>query len=201
MKVLGKINVGGVDVHQAHSIPNNIDFSAKTGSYLYSDPLNVYEKSKKGWVRTTFRMMFMNILSWAVTILNSDERTRKILVKQVFESVAHYKQGELSPEGEELVADLKANYKVIGFTPSVTYLMNEERGEDSLNSFWEHPFSMPTLLLKHKTLPILVLTNGNIDFNDSRLLKMRRMDKLEVDEVLEGEYEFEKDEKISGITG
>jgi hypothetical protein len=228
MKIIGKINVGGVDTYQASSIPKNIDLDAKVGSYLYSDPLNVFEKQKKGWFKTTFRIMFMNILTWAITVLNSDEKTRQVLVSKVFDSVEHFNEeereeirvkmsktgserereklqiqlDELEVEGRSLVADLKENYTVVGFSTAIVYLSGKERGEGDLDCFWEHPFSMPTIVLKHNRYPLIISTNGNINLNDSRLLKLANLSELQLDDVLEGDYEFEdKKEKLTGFTG
>lgn len=204
MKILGQINITGTDVYQVSSFNPERDHikGAKKGSYLYVDPLQVYElKGKEEWVPTTFRIMLMNVLSWGPTILEMDESARKEIVDLTFEGIAHFKGGKISKEGENLVKDLKQNYKLVGFVPSATYIMAKERGEGSLGVFWEHPFSIPSLLLKHNKLPLLVISNGNLDFDDSRLLKMARSEKVEVDELADGEYDFEKNEKISGITG
>lgn len=204
MKILGTINVAGVDVYQVNTFNPERDHieGARKGSFLYVDPLQVFEYSKQGkWIPSTFRIMFMNILTWGTTVLNSDESVRKELISQVYDGIAHFKQGKASKEGEELVKHFKSDFHVVGISPAITYLMPKERGEGSLETFWEHPFSIPTVLLKHKKLPFLVLANGNLDYDDSRLIKMAKEGTVEVDEVLEGVYVFEKMDKIQGITG
>lgn len=204
MKILGKINVAGVDVYQVNAFNPERDHidGAKKGSFLYVDPLEVYEYSKKGeWIPSTFRIMFMNILSWGTTLLNSDEKVRKTIIGQVYDGILNFKQGKPSREGEELVKYLKNDFVTVGISPAISYLMPKERGEGSLETFWEHPFSIPTILLKHKKLPFCVLANGNLDYDDSRLIKMAKEGTVEVDEVLEGVYVFEKMDKIQGLTG
>jgi hypothetical protein len=202
MKIIGKINIGN-DIIQVDEMHEEFSLKAPIGTYIFDSLQNVKEKTGKkdsDWTRSTFRVMMMNLLSWAVTMLDAEQGERKEFADMVFNSIANFKKGEPSEEGRKAVNFLKNECEMIGFCPSTTYIMHKSRGEGSLNVFWEHPFSIPTLLFKHKKLPFLILSNGNLDFDDSRLIKMNKMAKIEVDEDLEGEISFEDDE-VRGITG
>ena len=204
MKITGQINIG-IPIIQVDKINKDFSLKAPVGAFLYSDPLNVLTKKGKkdtDWTRSTFRVMMMNILSWAVTMLDAEESDRKEVVDLVYKSIETFKKGETSKEGREAVKFLKEDCKLIGFIPQVAYIMPKARGEDSLNCFWEHPFSIPTLLLKHKKLPFLIISNGNLDFDDSRLKKMTDLSEIEIEDEKpeDTEVEFEEDD-IQGITG
>lgn len=196
MKIIGKINIG-FDILQVDEILEGFSHKAEKGTFIYDSLQNVREKTGTGnneWSRTTFRVIMMNILTWAVTMLDFEQEERLEMVEDVLQSILTYQKGEVSPEGEDAVAVLQNECKLIGFVPSVTYIMHKERSEGSLEVFWEHPFSIPTLLYKHKKLPFLILSNGNIDFDVSRLTKVyKSSDKVSVpegftiEEPLEGE--------------
>lgn len=202
MKIIGKINIG-CDVIQVDELLEEFSLKAPKGTYIFDSLQNVKEKTGKNdtdWTRTTFRVMMMNILTWAITILDTTEDDRKEYIDLVLSSILNFKKGEPSEDGKKAVSFLKNECKLIGFCPSTTYIMHKPRGENSLNVFWEHPFSIPTLLFKHKNLPFLILSNGNLDFDDSRLIKMNNIGKIEIDEELEGEISFENSD-VQGITG
>jgi hypothetical protein len=202
MKIIGKINIGQ-DIIQVDELAEDFSLKAPIGTYIFDSLQNVKEKtgrSDEAWTRTTFRVMMLNMLTWATTLLDSEEDERPEFVEMILKSVLNFKNGEASEEGKKTVSYLKNDCHLIGFCPSTTYIMPKSRGEGSLDVFWEHPFSIPTLLYKDKKRPLLVLTNGNLDFDDSRLIKMNKLSKIEIEEDFSGEIKLEKDE-VRGITG
>lgn len=200
MKVLGKINIMGMDVYQLDKIPDfdallsyedvsedeEMILSAKVGSYFYADPLAVYQKkSKDRFIKSTYRVMMMNMLTWNITLLEASESDRQKIVNLTLKAIENFNQldkdkargnkekiSELEQEGLDAVGFLKDDCQMVGFAPSVTYIMPKSRGEGSLENFWEHPFSVPTIAFKHKRLPFLILTNGNLEFDSSKLRKI-----------------------------
>lgn len=193
MKIIGEVNIS-TPIIQVDKIADNFSLKAPKGSFLYSDPLNVLTKigpKDTDWGRTTFRVMMMNILTWAVTLLDGDENDRAEVLNDVFKSIETFKKGETSKEGKDAVRFIKEECKIVGFIPQVTYIMPKERGDGSLECFWEHPFSIPTILAKHKTLPFLIISNGNIDFDDSRLRKMNDLKEI----VIEKDYAVNNQEE------
>lgn len=202
MKIIGRINIGQ-DIIQVDKIEENFSLKAPVGTYIFDSLQNTKEKTGKSdsaWTRSTFRVMMMNMLSWSVTLLDADENERKELIDLSYDSIRGFKKGEDSEEGNDAVNFLKGECEMIGFCPSTTYIMHRPRGEGSLDVFWEHPFSIPTLLFKHKKLPFLILSNGNLDFDSSRLIKMNKLSKIETEEDLTGELKLEED-GVLGITG
>lgn len=94
------------------------------------------------------------------------------------EGIKCYKQGEESDEGSEAV-DFLNDCKFVGFTNQAQYVMASERGKGSLEYIWEHPYSIPSLLFKHKKFPFLIVANGNIDYDDGRMRKSKYNNKEE----------------------
>lgn len=127
-------------------------------------------------------------LSWVFLLVKASVSQRKKARKLALDGIEHFKKGGPSKEGKDLVKDLKKNYHFVGFAPNVIYV-KESGPKQDLKYQWVHPFSVPTLLYKHKKLPMLVMVNGNLDLNDSRLRKIGKNVKL--DEL----------QNILGITG
>jgi hypothetical protein len=130
----------------------------------------------------------ISTLTWVFQLVRSSPARRTEAKKLALDHIRHFKRGKKSEQGENLVKQLIEEFDFVGFTPNVTYV--KEKGiKQDLNAQWVHPFSIPTLLFKHKELPILAITNGNLDFNDSRL---RKIDK---------NIDLEELQDILGITG
>jgi len=190
-------------VIQVDKVTEGFSLKAPVGSFLFSDPLCVYEKIGKkdtDWIKSTHRMICANILNWATILLDSTVQDRKEIIDLVFDSIESFKDGEPSEEGKEAVSYLKNHCKLIGFSPATSYIMHKERGEGSLNVFWEHPFSMPALLFKDKELPFLIITHGNIEFDNSKLVKIYnkvKSGKLKVDGL--DDHQVERPEEGMGI--
>lgn len=127
-------------------------------------------------------------LTWCYQLVKSTRGHRQKAKRLALNAIKHFKKGEASKEGDELAKELKENYEFIGFIPSVSYVKEKGTKKD-LQAIWVHPFSTPTLLYKHKKLPVLVVVNGNIDFNDTRI---RKIDK---------NADLDGLENILGITG
>ena len=203
MKILGKINIGNLII-QVDKISNDFSLKAPIGTYLFADPLCVYEKTGKSdsdWTKSTYKMMLSNMLTWSTTMLDSTPQDRKEMVDLIFDSILNYKDGEPSEQGQEAVDYLKNHCKLIGFAPATSYIMHKERGEGSLEVFWEHPFSMPALLFKDKELPFLIISHGNIEFDNSKLIKIfdkAQSGKLKV-EGLGDDDEIDKPQSGLGI--
>jgi hypothetical protein len=113
----------------------------------------------------------------------SSVKKRLEWVKLVLNHIENFDKGKSKKEGEELIKELKKNYILIGFAPNITYVKHDGAKED-LKYQWVHPFGTPTLLYKHKKLPTLLLVNGNLDFNNSRLNKIDKNKSLELQSIL-----------------
>ena len=178
MKILGKVEIIGRIVIQVDQFPISGNFSLKApiGAIVYQDYELVFEKIGKDdeeWERTTFRPTIQNVLSWSPMLTELTANERQKLTDMIVTSVENFKQGETSREGREAVKFLTEECTYIGFTSQIQYVMSKSRGQGSLDYIWEHPFSIPSLLLKHKKLPFLIIANGNLDFDDGRMQKSK----------------------------
>lgn len=130
----------------------------------------------------------ISALTWCRQLAAAPVKARKKARKLALDAIGHFKKGKASEEGKTLVESLEKDFTFVGFCPSVSYI-KETGSKDDLRAQWVHPFSTPSLLYKHKKLPVLIIANGNLDFNDSRL---RKIDKnMGLDELHD----------ILGITG
>lgn len=112
-------------------------------------------------------------LTWVWDLIKSKASHRKEARTLAEDAVKNFKKGNPSKEGDTLCSQLKKDFEFIGFAPNISYI-KEKGPKDQLEALWVHPFSVPTLLYKHKKLPYLVLVNGNLDFNNTRLSDIKQ---------------------------
>ena len=133
-------------------------------------------------------MGIVTALTWAYTLTKAKIPDRKQVRKLVIDGLKKFKKGKVSEEGTKFVKNLQKDFEFVGFAPNIFYI-KESGPKKHTEVQWVHPFSVPTLLYKHKKLPYLILTNPNLDFNDSRL---RQIDQ---------NVSLEELQNILGITG
>lgn len=125
---------------------------------------------------------------------HAPQRVRRKIFAETLNSLKSFSaEGEGKADtsaGEELYALLRSGkFEVVGIAPSVMYAKIDGREKD-LNALWVHPFGSPTLLLKHKRLPVLLMTNPGLRYNESMLSEMK---------FNEGHLEWL--DEIAGISG
>jgi len=131
-----------------------------------------------------------NFLSFWEEFLTYSEKEREECMKIALESIRDFKKGRPSAEGEELVDELQSDdMELIGMVPNLFYFRISSSDKADLESLWVHPFSMFTLAYKHKKLPFIILSNGNIEYNKSILARLK------------GNRSLEEMYDILGITG
>jgi predicted secreted acid phosphatase len=111
-------------------------------------------------------------LSWVADILGFSVTNRKKVRRLVLEGILNFKRGKPSKEATDFVNYLKQEGQFVGFATNMTYVMENSKYADELESIWIHPLSEPSLLYKIKDMPILIVTNPNIEYNDSVLNKI-----------------------------
>lgn len=127
-------------------------------------------------------------LTWVYQLVKSSKSQRTKAKELALDHILHFKGGKKTEQSEALVNSLGKEFEFVGFAPNIMYVKEKGSAED-MKAQWVHAFSVPTLLYKHKELPVLIVANGNLDFNDSRL---RKIDKnIDLDEL----------RNILGITG
>jgi len=116
------------------------------------------------------------LLDFWTEFLTYPESEREECVDLALESVKKFKNGKFSKEGQALYDMLTSKEWVItGVTPNLFYFRvnseasSEEERQSDLDALWVHPFSLFTLVLKHKTLPLIILCNSNLMYNDTVL--------------------------------
>ena len=133
-------------------------------------------------------------LSWVKNMVFSKVSHRKASREVALEGILHHVGGKPTKEMKQLVELLKSDeVELIGFIPSVSYIKENSSFKDELQAMFVHPFSSPTLLYKLKDKPVLLVVNGNLDFNNSVLCKISENKYNEDIKNLEG--------SILGITG
>ncbi len=111
-------------------------------------------------------------LTWVKDLLSFPVLARKKIRRLVLKGILNFKKGKPSEEAIELIEGLKKNGQFIGFATNISYVMENSPYDDELDSLWVHPLSEPSLLYKLKGLPVLIVTNPNIEYNDSVLNKI-----------------------------
>lgn len=111
-------------------------------------------------------------LNWLFNLAETQSNKHFDLAKKnALIATEHFKQGKSSKIGKKLINSLHKDFNLIGFSPNIIYIKVGSKYYDELGVEWCHPFSQPTLTYRHKTLPIVFLVNGNLDFNETRLAK------------------------------
>jgi|GEM_PF-3977023 len=111
-------------------------------------------------------------LNWFLDLTETSKKHFEIAEQNALDAAIHFKKGKKSKIGTKFGDSLAKDFILIGFSPNIIYVKVESENEDELAVEWCHPFSQPTLLFQHKTLPIILQVNGNIDFNETRLAKI-----------------------------
>lgn len=108
-------------------------------------------------------------LTWAALMLKKSPSQRKKIRDLILERLIFFDEGKKSEDGEILFSELKSedNWYFIGFAPYAVYIKMEADLKEQLNCTWIHPYSMPTLVYKHKRLPMVVHVNPELSYNKS----------------------------------
>lgn len=110
-------------------------------------------------------------LNWFLDLSEARRKHFEIAKNNALTAILNFKKGKISPIGRKFVDTLSKDFNLIGFSPNIIYVKCTSQYNDELGVEWCHPFSQPTLLYQHKSLPVLLQVNGNIDFNETRLAK------------------------------
>jgi hypothetical protein len=108
--------------------------------------------------------------------LSYSESEREECVEMALEHIRNFKKDKPSKEGDDIYALLTSkDWEITGLVPNLFYFRvnsdapTEEQRQADLDALWVHPFSKFTLILKHKRLPLIILSNSNLMYNDTVL--------------------------------
>lgn len=106
-------------------------------------------------------------LSWVSTMLMSPAGERRKWVKMILKNLRKaFNPKAKEGETEELVNLLESSdVEIIGFAPNIQYL-RVDGSENFLKAWWVHP-NQPTLIAKHKRLPLILLAGPSLRFNET----------------------------------
>jgi hypothetical protein len=106
-------------------------------------------------------------LSWVSTMLMSPAKERKKWAKMILKNIRMAFNSEARPgETDDLVNLLESSdVEIIGFAPNIQYL-RVDGSENFLKAWWIHP-NQPTLIAKHKRLPLVFLAGPSLRFNET----------------------------------
>jgi hypothetical protein len=111
--------------------------------------------------------------------LTYTEKEREECVELALESIRKFKNGKPSKDGNDVYDLLTSkDWEITGLAPNLFYFRvnsdanSEEQRQADLDALWVHPFSAFTLILKHKTLPLIILSNSNLMYNDTVLAQI-----------------------------
>lgn len=113
---------------------------------------------------------FKEYLKWVDTMLDASKRERAEWVKIIMDGLRYYRQ--FHPKKTEWLSDQLENaheYELIGFVPNLSYIKHDAEDADLLKAIYVHPWGVPSLLFKHKKLPIAVIVNPAMRLDDTVL--------------------------------
>lgn len=115
------------------------------------------------WVETMLSTPQAGREQWVRTLLKGIESNAASLVFPEVQGKGSAKAlKEAREELGNLVKMLRSDeVEIMGFAPNVQYL--RVKGSHSfLESWWVHPFSSPTLVVKHKFFPLIMLVGPSL---------------------------------------
>lgn len=113
---------------------------------------------------------FKEYLGWVNVILKSTRKERAEWVKIIMDGLRYYRQ--FNHRKTDWLSDQlenKADYELIGFVPNLSYIKHDAKDAGLLNAIFVHPWGVPSLLYKHKRLPIAVIVNPAMRLDDTVL--------------------------------
>lgn len=107
-------------------------------------------------------------LSWLPIFMNSKIEEKEQMKKILLEGISKY-----SDEGRKYANWLNSSEcDLIGYGVNSRYI-KEKGSKEEVEALWVHPFGGPTLVYKHKSLPMLITTSPTLEFNDSHIKKAK----------------------------
>lgn len=127
--------------------------------------------------------------SWYRDLRESSTASRQAAVETALYNISCHGSKEDRPTviGKQLVAWIRNEFELIGFTPNTAYLKLNGSGKNA-SSTYVHAWAMVTLLYKNKKLPFVIQVNAEM-----------RLDKMRLAEIAFNADTFE-DEYATGLT-
>lgn len=110
-------------------------------------------------------------LKWFETMCDLPVKRRREFVQNVIDGLKFYRD-KRGAKGSKWLSDFLAEEKdveLIGFAANATYVKVDSTHKDELKAIYVHPWGLPTLMYKHKHLPIVFMVGPGVRFNESIL--------------------------------
>lgn len=109
------------------------------------------------------------ILSWANAVSYMTTPEKKQLAKLLITGIERQRKSKASDETwlSEFISSQK-EFTIEGFAANAPYI-NVDKNYGDTKPIWVHPWGIPALLLKHKTLPVIMMVSPAIRLNENLL--------------------------------
>lgn len=117
-------------------------------------------------------------------IINSDRKDRENLKNQIIKGIEEsHNPDAYEGETEDLVNLLRSpDVEIIGFVPNIQYI-RLDGSVDFLKTWWVHA-TQPTLIVKHKRLPLVFLAGPSLRWNKSVIKEVNPKSGIEKDDLI-----------------
>jgi hypothetical protein len=125
-----------------------------------------------GWVETMLATPQKERITWVDTILKGIRSNSATYVYPQSKNQNPSACKSTAKELDNLVKYISSDdFEIMGFAPNIGYL--RVRGsKEFLDAWWIHPFSSPTLVVKHKKLPVIMLVGPSIQKDRSTIYEI-----------------------------
>lgn len=110
-----------------------------------------------------------DFLPWVALMTKLPASERRRWVKTIFDGIKSYrgKSAQKSVWLSDMLADSK-EFELVGFAANVSYVRLDGNATE-MAALYVHPWGTPTLLLKHKTLPVILMASPSIRYDQTLL--------------------------------
>lgn len=110
-------------------------------------------------------------LPWVALMTKIPASERMRWVKEVFAGIRSYRNKQSDASRASWLSDVlsdRKEFELVGFAANVTYVRIDGNAMD-LSAMYVHPWGTPTLLLKHKRLPVIIMASPSMRYDASLL--------------------------------
>lgn len=114
-------------------------------------------------------------LSWSEVVSRMAPKEKKDLVGLLIQGIVDHRKKKA--DGDVWLSDLissEREFKIEGFALNAPYI-NVDKAYGDTQPIWVHPWGIPALLLRHRTLPVIMMVSPAIRLNEN-LMGSRNME-------------------------
>ena len=113
-------------------------------------------------------MAVKDYLPWVALMTKVPKSERLRWVRLVLDGIRSYRSK--SEQKSTWLSDVLASgeFETVGFAANVSYVKLDGNATE-MSALYVHPWGTPTLLLKHKRLPVTIMASPSMRYDDSLL--------------------------------